>query len=133
MAEIAGSGSDDDQLVSIHEATRKRNVRQLRRALAAGRSPNMSDGCQSAIHILCRPYYPEQSPPPLGDRLACLDLLRQSPDFDVNLPNSYGEQAIHLLGYRMLTPRRGPSSPLRRVPPEVLRKVAAFAFHVGYY
>ena len=33
----------------------------------------------------------------------------------------------------MLTPRRGPSSPLRRVPPEVLRKIAAFAFHVGYY
>ena len=33
----------------------------------------------------------------------------------------------------MLTPRRGPSSPLRLVPPEVLRKIAAFAFHVGYY
>ena len=24
-------------------------------------------------------------------------------------------------------------SPLRRVPPEVLRKIAAFAFHAGYY
>ena len=33
----------------------------------------------------------------------------------------------------ILTPRHGPSSPLRRVPPEVLRKIAAFAFHVGYY
>ena len=33
----------------------------------------------------------------------------------------------------MLTPRRGPSSPLRHVLPEVLRKIAAFAFHVGYY
>ena len=33
----------------------------------------------------------------------------------------------------MLTPRRGPSSPLRLVPPEVLRKISAFAFHVGYY
>ena len=33
----------------------------------------------------------------------------------------------------MLTPRRGPSSPLRLVPPEVLRKIVAFAFHVGYY
>ena len=32
----------------------------------------------------------------------------------------------------MLTPRRGPSSPLRRVPPEVLRTIAAFAFHAGY-
>ena len=34
---------------------------------------------------------------------------------------------------RMLTPRRGPSSPLRHVPPEVLRKIAAFAFHAGFY
>ena len=40
----------------------------------------------------------------------------------------------------MLTPkddgrRRSPRrlSPLRRVPPEVLRKIAAFAFHAGYY
>jgi ankyrin repeat protein len=33
----------------------------------------------------------------------------------------------------MLTPRRGPSSPLRLVPHEVLRKISAFAFHVGYY
>jgi len=33
----------------------------------------------------------------------------------------------------MLTPRRGPSSPLRLVPPEVLRNIAAFAFHAGYY
>ena len=33
----------------------------------------------------------------------------------------------------MLTPRRGPSSPLRLLPPEILRKIAAFAFHVGYY
>ena len=33
----------------------------------------------------------------------------------------------------MLTPRRGPSSPLRRVPPEVLRRIVAFAFHVGHY
>ena len=33
----------------------------------------------------------------------------------------------------MLTPRRGPSSPLRRVPPEVIRRIAAYAFHAGYY
>jgi hypothetical protein len=43
----------------------------------------------------------------------------------------------------MLTPKPVPAdgprrsrrrlSPLRRVPPEVLRKIAAFAFHVGYY
>ena len=42
----------------------------------------------------------------------------------------------------MLTPKDQPDerrrsrrrlSPLRRVPPEVLRKIAAFAFHAGYY
>ena len=266
----AGSGSDDDseQLVSIHEAARNCNVRQMRRALAAGASPNIRDGFGrvAAIHLLCKPPADEFD---LGARLACLDLLRQSPDFDVNLPNDYGEQALHLLGWhaksrddvefmravvdagadvnavtnnratavhwsirarggpigaaaakvdlliragasvttrdergitpldltiseaerslgrdiqrlrvmrrvypvllaagaplpteardtyllrvmqagsfanyarghldkltRMLTPRRGPSSPLRLVPHEVLRKISAFAFHVGYY
>ena len=43
----------------------------------------------------------------------------------------------------MLTPKPVPAdgprrsrrrlSPLRRVPPEVLRRIVAFAFHVGYY
>ncbi len=33
----------------------------------------------------------------------------------------------------MLTPRRGPSSPLRRVPPELIRRIVAFAFHAGSY
>ena len=33
----------------------------------------------------------------------------------------------------MLTPRRGPSSPLRRVPTELIRRIAAYAFHAGYY
>ena len=33
----------------------------------------------------------------------------------------------------MLTPRRGPSSPLRRLPTEIIRKVVCFAFHAGFY
>ena len=43
----------------------------------------------------------------------------------------------------MLTPKTPPAdgrrrsrrrlSPLRRLPPEVLRRIVAFAFHVGYY
>ena len=45
---------------------------------------------------------------------------------------NYARQHLNKLT-TMLTPRRGPSSPLRRIPPEVLRKIAAFAFHVGYY
>ena len=284
--ETAGSGSDDDsdqsqgQLVSIHEAARNCNLSQLRRALAAGASPNFRDGVGhvAAIHLLCKIKHTDNIG--LGARLACLDLLRHSPEFDVNLPNDYGERAIHLSAWHarssddvefmqavvdagadvnavtgsrrgtavhwsiearggpigaaaakvdlliragasvtagdvdgctpldlaiskaerslgrdvlrlramrrvypvllaagaplpteardtyylptevrdtyllrvmqagsfanyarnhlatlteMLTPRRGPSSPLRLVPPEVLRKIVAFAFHVGYY
>ena len=34
---------------------------------------------------------------------------------------------------RILTPRRGPSSPLRRVPTEIIRKIVVFAFHAGFY
>ena len=33
----------------------------------------------------------------------------------------------------MLTPRRGPSSPLRRLPTEIIRKIVVFAFHAGFY
>ena len=57
MAE-AGSGSDDDsdQLMSIHEAARNCNVRQMRRALDAGASPNFRSGVGhvAAIHLLCK-------------------------------------------------------------------------------
>ena len=263
--------------MSLHEAARNCNVRQMRRALDAGASPNFRSGVGhvAAIHLLCKTKLNHADKFPevrerVGARLACLHLLRQSPDFDVNLPNDYGERAIHLSAWharssddvefmqavvdagadvnavtgsrkgtavhwsieargepigaaaakvdlliragasvtardvdgctpldlatfiaerslgrnvlrlramrrvypvllaagaplpteardtyllrvmqagsfanyarnhldkltRMLTPRRGPSSPLRLVPPEVLRKIAAFAFHVGYY
>ena len=272
MAETlsAASESDDDsdQLVSIHKAARSCNVSQLQRALAAGASPNSTnDAGQPPILLLC--YFEPRNAHEA--RMACLDLLRQSPDFDVNTPDRAGHIAIQFLGCyaksrndvefmqavveagadvnatggrlsrtalhwstngsspfvaakidlliragasvtardelgktpldltisqgfsarlldlsddyikirriypvllaagaalpteapeandpylqrviaagsfanyarnrlvtltEMLTPRRGPSSPLRRVPPEVLRKIAAFAFHVGYY
>ena len=33
----------------------------------------------------------------------------------------------------MLTPRRGPSSPLRRLPTEIIRRIVVFAFHAGFY
>ena len=45
---------------------------------------------------------------------------------------NYARQHLNKLT-TMLTPRRGSSSPLRLVPPEVLRKISAFALHVGYY
>ena len=82
--------------MSIHQAARNCNVSQLRRALAAGASPNIRDGFGrvAAIHLLCKPPADEFD---LGARLACLDLLRQSPDFDVNLTDEPGDRAIHYL------------------------------------
>ena len=82
MAETvtAGTGSDDDsdELMSIHEAARNCNVSQLRRALAAGASPNFRDGVGhvAAIHLLCKIKHTDNIG--LGARLACLDLLRHS-------------------------------------------------------
>ena len=99
MAETAaGGGSDDDsdQLVSIHEAAENCNVVQLQRALAAGVSPNITRTGQSAIHILC---LADESDPGFDHeaRMACLDLLRQSPDFDVNATDRVGSIAVHYL------------------------------------
>ena len=100
MAETlsAASESDDDsdQLVSIHKAARNCNVSQLQRALTAGVSPNSTNDAGrpliiSLCHLLPRNYNQET-------RLACLDLLRQSPDFDVNAPDRAGHIAIQFLG-----------------------------------
>ena len=67
--------------MSIHEAARNCNARQMRRALDAGASPN--DGSyhgQPPLLALCylEPRNAHEA------RMACLDLLRQSPGFDVN-------------------------------------------------
>ena len=100
MAETlsAASESDDDsdQSVSIHKAAKHCNVSQLRRALAAGVSPNSTNHVGqpliiSLCYLLPANYIQEA-------RLACLDLLRQSPDFDVNAPDRNGDLAIHYLG-----------------------------------
>ncbi len=125
----AGSGSDDDsdQLMSIHEAARNCNVRQLRRALAAGAYP---DFAISERQRMRRVY------PVLLAAGAALPTEASDPYLQrVIAAGSFANYARnHLVTLtEMLTPRRGPSSPLRLVPPEVLRKIAAFAFHVGYY
>ena len=93
MAET-GSADGSDQLVSIHEAARNCNARQMRRALDAGASPN--DGSyygQPPRLALCylEPRNAHEA------RMACLDLLRQSPGFDVNATDIGGDRAIHYL------------------------------------
>ena len=99
MAETlsAASESDDDsdQSVSIHKAAKHCNVSQLRSALAAGVSPNSTNHVGqpliiSLCYLLPANYIQEA-------RLACLDLLRQSPDFDVNATDRVGSIAVHYL------------------------------------
>ena len=97
---MAETGSDNDwDQNSIQEAARTCNVSQMRRALAiAGVSPNVMRDGQPLIILLSSRLHPNQR---LGTdpkaRLACLDLLRQSPGFDVNLPDRAGDRAIHYL------------------------------------
>ena len=77
-------------------------------------------------------------------------LLRAGADLPAETNNPYIQKVIDAGGWAnyerlhldrltaMLTPkdddrRRSRLSPLRRVPPEVLRKIAALAFHAGFY
>ena len=81
-------------------------------------------------------------------------LLRAGADLPAETNNPYIQKVIDAGGWAnyerlhldrltaMLTPPPPPTgrrrsrrrlSPLRRLPPEVLRKIAAFAFHAGYY
>ena len=145
MAET-GSGSDDDSAqwdpMSIQEAARTCNASQMRRALAiAGVSPNIMRDGQPLIVILSSEHHPNQR---LGT--AALPAEASDPYLQrVIAAGSFANYArLHLDRFTaMLTPKPAPAdgprrsrrrlSPLRRVPPEVLRKIAAFAFHVGYY
>ena len=127
---MAETGSDNDwDPNSIQEAARTCNVSQMRRALAiAGVSPNVMRDGQPLIILLSSRLHPNQR---VGT-----DLIEAG---------SFANYArLHLDRLTaMLTPKPAPAdgprrsrrrlSPLRRVPPEVLRRIVAFAFHVGYY
>ena len=77
-------------------------------------------------------------------------LLRAGADLPAQTNSPYLQKVIDAGGWAnyerlhldkltsMLTPkddgrRRSRLSPLRRVPPEVLRRIVAYAFHAGYY
>ena len=119
MAETlsAASESDDDsdQSVSIHKAAKHCNVSQLRRALAAGVSPNSTNHVGqpliiSLCYLLPANYIQEA-------RLACLDLLRQEPDFDVNLPRSGSRRHTTCLPCLARRRCRAPRRSERSIPP----------------
>ena len=82
-------------------------------------------------------------------------LLRAGADLPAQTNSPYLQKVIDAGGWAnyerlhldrltaMLTPKPTPNdgrrrsrrrlSPLRRLPPEVLRKIVAYAFHAGYY
>ena len=117
---MAETGSDDDwDPNSIQEAARTCNVRQMRRALAiAGVSPNIMRDGQPLIILLSSRIHPNQR---LGTdpkaRLACLDLLRQEPDFDVNLPRSGSRRHTTCLPCLARRRCRAPRRSERSIPP----------------
>ena len=96
--------------------------------------------------------YAAQLPPPGVDRIYPI-ILRAGAEIPAETDHPYLQEVIDAGGWAnyerlhldrltaMLTPppptgrrrSRRRLSPLRRLPPEVLRKIAAFAFHAGYY
>ena len=99
----------------IHEAVKRRDVEALRRELERGVDPDLTF-LDSEAH----PTTP-------------LQLLGGWANYE----------RLHLDRLTaMLTPTPAPDgrrrsrrrlSPLRRLPPEVLRKIVAYAFHAGFY
>ena len=121
-------------MAPIHEAVRRRDVVALRRELERGVDPDLRLGD--------------------GDSRTALQLLSAGADLPAQTDHPYLQKVIDAGGWEiyrrqhldqltaMLTPKdqtdgrrrsRRRLSPLRRVPPEVLRKIVAFAFHAGYY
>ncbi len=107
-------------MAPIHEAVRRRDVEALRRELERGVDPDLRD-------------------PANGNRTP----LQFQKVIDAGGWANY--ERLHLDRLTaMLTPKTPPtdgrrrsrrrlSSPLRRVPPEVIRRIVAYAFHAGFY
>ena len=113
-------------MAPIHEALRQDDVEALRRELERGVDPDLRDpanGNRTPLQLL--PY-----------------LLYLATD-SIDAGGWANYERLHLDRLTaMLTPKdhtderrrsRRRLSPLRRLPPEVLRKIAAFAFHAGFY
>jgi hypothetical protein len=98
--------------------------------------------------------YAAQLPPPGVDRIYPI-ILRAGAEIPAETDHPYLQKVIAAGGWAnyerlhldrltamLLTPTPAPEgrrrsrrrlSPLRRLPPEVLRKIVAYAFHAGYY
>ena len=102
-------------MADIHDAAQRGDHRALRTLLASGVSPNLAPLPDLSI---------------IADSYPGIPYLRK-----VRAAGSFANyERLHLDKLTlMLTPRRGPSSPLRRVPPELIRRIVAFAFHAGFY
>ena len=139
--------------VPLHVAIPRANSHMVSLLLSAGADVNARDvNGMTPLHLSFN--YAAQLPPPGVDRIYPI-ILRAGAEIPAETDHPYLQKVIAAGGWAnyerlhldrltaMLTPKPTPNdgrrrsrrrlSPLRRVPPEVLRKIAAFAFHAGFY
>jgi len=153
VALLLGSGADVHargwrQYTPLHRARRFGSI--VRLLLRAGAEVNSRD--EGGLTPLDHAIYTD--PDRMNFRVFPI-LLRAGADLPADTDDPYIQKVIDAGGWAnyerqhldrltaMLTPKspqpdgrrrsRRRLSPLRRLPPEVLRKIAAFAFHAGYY
>ena len=135
------------QNTPLHQVKRHGSIAQL--LLRAGAEVNSRD--EGGLTPLDHAIYTD--PDRMNFRVFPI-LLRAGADLPAETDDPYIQKVIDAGGWAnyerlhldrltaMLTPPPPPTgrrrsrrrlSPLRRLPPEVLRKIAAFAFHAGYY
>ena len=104
-------------MAPIHTAARRCDVEAVRRELQRGVDPNLTEG--TSVHKT-----------PLVQKVIHAGGW-------ANYERRHLDQLTAMLTPKDQTDGRRRSrrrlSPLRRLPPEVLRKIAAFAFHAGFY
>ena len=106
-------------MAPIHEAVRRRDVEALRRELERGVDPDLR---VTETDITPLQLLPRHSTTCSAEALQCFRLLLEN-GATVDVRDSINDTLLHdacLYGASEL-------------PSEVLRKIAAFAFHAGYY
>ena len=138
--------------VPLHVAIPRANSHMVSLLLSAGADVNARDvNGMTPLHLSFN--YAAQLPPPGVDRIYPI-ILRAGAEIPAETDHPYLQKVIAAGGWAnyerlhldrltaMLTPTPAPEgrrrsrrrlSPLRRLPPEVLRKIVAYAFHTGYY
>ena len=139
--------------VPLHVAIPRANSHMVSLLLSAGADVNARDvNGMTPLHLSFN--YAAQLPPPGVARIYPI-ILRAGAEIPAETDHPYLQKVIAAGGWAnyerlhldrltamLLTPTPAPEgrrrsrrrlSPLRCVPPEVIRRIVAYAFHVGYY